>query len=183
MGFSRENEDEVIARLVADLPDCRKVCVDIGAKMLENNNVANLIVNHGWRGYLFEMGVKGFHTLCRDFEGYPVCVSHWRVTPSNINDLMPPQADLLTIDIDGNDYWVWQALKASPPIVVIEYNPRRAHGVMKYSEGYEWKEFKARRGKAAYEIFGAAKEAMLELGRQKGYRLAACNQNNLFFVR
>jgi hypothetical protein len=182
-GYSRENEDEVIQELLADLPECSKVCVDIGAKMLENSNTANLIINHGWRGILIEAGMKCWRQLCDDMIGFPVCVSHARVTVANVNFLVPEKFDVLSIDIDGNDYWIWKTLKAEPPIVIIEYNPNRKIGVMKYDKMHEWKRFKQRFGDQAYYRFGASMNDMIKLGVAKGYRVHSHNDNNIFFIK
>lgn len=176
MTFSRDNEDEVLSRLIARLPSCGEVCVDIGAKAMENSNVANLIVNHGWTGVLFDRGVKNFQRLISDFKGYPICISQTRITPNNVNKFMPPDCDLLSIDIDGQDYYVWQAIEARPSIVVIEYNHRRQTGVMSRDDRYEWKRNKP------YDTFGASFDAMVALGVSKDYTLATHNQDNLFFV-
>jgi hypothetical protein len=111
------------------------------------------------------------------------------VTAENIDRLLADEGlagdiGLLSIDIDGNDYWVWEAITGvSPAIVVIEYNarfgPARAVTVP-YDVNFA-------REKAHYSMiyYGASLRALWLLGRRKGYALAGCNAagNNAFFVR
>ena len=178
MVYSRDNEDEVIERLIAERPGICKVCVDIGAKDLENNNVANLVINKGWRGVLIERGTKGYQTLYRKFANYGICLVCARATPDNVNDLLPPEFGVLSIDIDGQDYYVWQAIKAKPDIVIIEYNAKKLDdNVVPRNDKYEWKKIKD------YKGFGASLDAMLRLGTKKGYRMVEKNADNIFFVR
>jgi len=111
------------------------------------------------------------------------------VTRENIDTLLADQGlsgdiGLLSIDIDGVDYWVWEAITAvSPAIVVIEYNARfgaeRAVSVP-YDAGFV-------RSKAHHSMiyYGASLRALCLLGKRKGYALVGCNSagNNAFFVR
>jgi hypothetical protein len=107
------------------------------------------------------------------------------VTRDNINGLireagLDAEPDLLSIDIDGNDYWIWDAIDcAHPRAVVIEYNGvfRPPHQIVQeYDPAFEW-------GSDAY--FGASLKALEVLGTRKGYALVGCNFAgvNAFFVR
>jgi hypothetical protein len=88
--------------------------------------------------------------------------------------------DLLSIDIDGNDYWVWQSITVvEPRVVVIEYNAR-------YPPGLSWiMPYNPRNQFWDDGYFGASLSALEELGRQKGYVLVGCDftGTNAFFVR
>ena len=107
------------------------------------------------------------------------------VTASNIEKLfedasVPNEFDLLSIDIDGNDYWVWKAIENySPRVVVIEYNalyPPHVKWVQEYQADWAWNETSA---------FGASLKSLELLGKTKGYSLVGCNfmGANAFFVR
>lgn len=98
------------------------------------------------------------------------------VTADNINELLAPYKtiDLLSLDIDGNDYYVFEAMQVQPKVVVIEYNKNMEHGVMPRNDAYEWK---------GGWGFGASKEALLDLAFKKGYRLEASNESNLILCR
>ena len=92
--------------------------------------------------------------------------------------------DVLSIDVDGNDFWLWEALRCvSPRIVVIEYNaslgPDRSITVP-YDPSFE----RSRKHPSGW-YHGASLEALVRLGRRKGYRLVGCDSMgvNAFFVR
>lgn len=198
MTYSQFNEDEVIARLLAEHGSGTKRCVDIGARGVMNSNVANLIIHHGWWGFLFDRGLASYKTLiatygpfddneidraachkCGGAKRWPVAIVKDIISPRNVNALLPERFDLLSIDIDGQDYHVWEAIAARPKIVVIEYNPNRpGHYVMPLNAKYE-----ADRDPRNREWGGASKDALVALGARKGYRLADANAHNLFFVR
>jgi hypothetical protein len=107
------------------------------------------------------------------------------VTAENINALLTQagftdEIDLLSIDIDFNDYWAWKAIEAAKPrVVVIEYNAALRPPLsltVPYSPTRVW-------GNGNY--FGASLEALVRLGRDKGYRIVGCSFAgvNAFFVR
>jgi hypothetical protein len=103
----------------------------------------------------------------------------------SINQLMdkydvPAEPDLISIDIDGNDYWVWEALNRNPRVLIIEYNCIWQNGeckVTKYDPAFQWD--------IATNYAGASMGALVKLGKEKGYTLVyACHRGvNLFFVR
>jgi hypothetical protein len=195
--YSQFNEDEVIARLLQDVGEGDKVCVDIGAKSTINSNVARLIIHHGWRGFLFDRGLNAYRDCVRTFgpfddneiprdacphcggqKAWPVCMIKTIVKPDNVNRLLPNAFDLLSIDIDGQDYYIWEAIVVEPRIVIIEYNARLSDNqVMRKRDGYEHDKDPNNRKS------GASEDAMVDLGKRKGYRLADKNHVNLFFVR
>ena len=118
----------------------------------------------------FTLGVADFTTLI-NFENQDV-VTHMLVTGFT-------GAVSTNIDIDGNDYWVWQAIeRVRPKVVVVEYNPyyeppRR--WVMTYDPAHAWD---------GSTYYGASLESLARLGRAKGYELLCCDRqgNNAFFV-
>lgn len=104
------------------------------------------------------------------------------ITKDNINDLfikyeVPENLDLLSIDVDGNDYWIWKELKYKPKVVIIEYNPNFSYDVsvsLEYNESHIWD------GTYAYS---ASLRAMKELGESKGYYLYCESKfENLIFI-
>src|SRR5439155_12828509 len=107
------------------------------------------------------------------------------VTSRNIEDLLaahqvPTDFDVLSIDIDGNDYWVWKAItRWQPRVVIIEYNaahPPPVKWVMRENLDHRW---------SGTNYFGASLTSLSLLGRQKGYSLVATDSRgiNAFFVR
>jgi hypothetical protein len=109
-----------------------------------------------------------------------------RVAAENINLLfrkyaVPRELDLLSIDIDGNDYWVWRALSAEyrPLVCIIEYNASYPPGeavTIDYDRAFQWQKT---------DYFGASLDALAQLGESKGYDLAYCESHgvNAVFVR
>jgi hypothetical protein len=93
---------------------------------------------------------------------------------------VPPEFDLLSIDVDGNDYWIWKAIDGyHPRVVVIEYNIFFGPTVRKtipYNADFHW-------DKTPYH--GASLAALQKLGREKGYTLvhAESYAPNAFFLR
>jgi hypothetical protein len=99
----------------------------------------------------------------------------------HLSDLkVPEEPDLLSIDIDGNDYWVWQAIQRyKPRVVIAEYNGHYGPSlawVQKYNPTHRWR---------GTNYFGASLKALTILGAKKGYELVGCNfgGTNAFFVR
>jgi hypothetical protein len=83
---------------------------------------------------------------------------------------------VLSIDVDGNDYWIWKEMTFRPVIVCIEYNPTLSgKKTIKYDPMHRWT------GTDSY--CGASFQAILDLGHAKGYKAIAKTQSNLLFVR
>jgi hypothetical protein len=109
------------------------------------------------------------------------------LTPENTDELLRQngfegEVDFFSLDIDGNDFWVWEALSAiSPRLVAVEYNgsfgPERAVTVP-YDAA-----FRRDKDQASGLYYGASLAAMERLGRRKGYRLVATENVNAFFLR
>jgi hypothetical protein len=190
--FSQNGEDGILLYLFSLIRTTTRRCVEICCGNGIECNTANLIVNHGWTGLLID-GDEGslregrrFYKRCRDTWDYPpALVASW-VTRANVNDLLAAHGfgpecdsiDLLSLDLDGIDYWVWEAIDARPRVVVVEcataFGPDRALTVP-YRPDY--------RGEPG--TTGASLAAFVKLGRRKGYRLVGCQRYgfNAFFLR
>jgi len=104
-----------------------------------------------------------------------------KVMPSNINELFEKYeliggCDLMSMDIDGNDYWVWKELKYNPRVVIVEFNRFLPKGMLltiPYDKNHRFDE-------TIY--YGASWDALLELGQSKGYTLVKNNNTNMIFV-
>lgn len=193
--YSEADEDGILHYIFSLVGTTNKRLVDIGAAGVSGSNSANLLINDGWIGLLLEgdaervEALRRFYVECPDTSHYPPrCVSAW-LTADNINDLVRDAGvsgdiDLLCIDIDGIDYWVWRALDAvSPRVVVVEYQciwgPERSVTVPydpKFKPGFDGR----------YGIYNSASlAAFVKLARSKGYRLVGSHRYgyNAFFVR
>jgi len=189
--FSQWGEDGLIQHLVHEVPVARRVFVEFGVEDYREANTRFLLVNDGWSGLVMDGSEENVRRIRQDplFWQHNLKATQAFVTRENIDTLLADQGlsgdiGLLSIDIDGVDYWVWEAITAvSPAIVVIEYNARfgaeRAVSVP-YDAGFV-------RSKAHHSMiyYGASLRALCLLGKRKGYALVGCNSagNNAFFVR
>lgn len=191
---SQNGEDGILLYIFSLLPSGTRTVVEICAGEGIECNAANLLVNHGWRGLLIDgddaqlARGREFYATCRTTQvSPPTLLSAW-VTAENVNELVSSQGfageiDLLSVDLDGNDYWIWKALDcAQPRVVVVEFNAAVGPDdalTMSYDPDYRL-DF----GVRPYRC-GASLPAFVKLARSKGYRLAGIQSLgfNAFFVR
>lgn len=189
--FSQWGEDGIIQRLVREVPIPQRLFVEFGVESYLEANTRFLLTNDQWAGLVMDGAAENIALIKED----PI---YWAanlkahcafITRENINDLLRENGikgdiGLLSVDVDGNDYWIWSAIEAiSPRIVICEYNslwgPQEAVTVP-YDAGFE-------RGNAHFSnvYFGASIAALDHLSRQKGYTLVGSNAAgcNAFFVR
>ncbi len=173
--YSQNGEDGTLAQIFACIGTTNRTFVEFGAwDGLHLSNTAHLRIDHGWSGLLME----------GDPERRSEIVETEFVTAENIDALLsryaiPEQFDLLSIDIDGNDYWVWKALtRHQPRVVVIEYNIFFGVGVSKTVP------YHATRVWDHSTYCGASLAALEKLGREKGYTLVHTDSYapNAFFI-
>src|SRR5688500_2385950 len=116
--FSQNGEDGVIAELLRRAPASHRWFVEFGASTGVENNCALLADVFGWSGLFMEGGSWEFERLERKYRGnHRVVTRQALVTPENVESLLrnagvPEDFDVLSVDIDGADYYVWQALEA-----------------------------------------------------------------------
>jgi hypothetical protein len=166
---SQNGEDGIIECIFNQVGVTNKFFVEFGI----HSGIANTVFlrNKGWGGLW--MDLKGGENIKKE-----------KITAENINDLLdkynvPNEFDLLSIDIDGNDYYVWKEIIRTPRVVVIEYNahiPTDQSKAIKYNPNHKWRHD---------DYFGASLLAMKNLGLKKGYTLIGCDGNgvNAFFVK
>ena len=196
--FSQTNEDGILLFIFSVVGVANRRCVEICAGDGLECNTANLIINHGWHGLLVDgdtrlvdRGVRFYAKLPQTKVFPPRFVQSW-VTRSSINAVVTGngfsgEVDLLSLDLDGIDYWIWEALDAvSPRVVVVEYQdilgPERVWTVP-YADDFSWRDYPTTNG--VPNLAGASLAAYVALARRKGYRLVAVNRYgyNAFFVK
>lgn len=184
--FSQGAEEAMIERVFGLITPRHRFSVEFGAgDGLRNSNTARLLREQGWSGVMIEASDYRFAKL-REHHGAAenVHVVQATVQPETIERVLaeagvPEDLDLMSIDIDGNDYWVWRAIERyRPQVVIIEYNPYYAppeRWVMTYNAAHAWD---------GSTYYGASLESLVHLGKRKGYELICCdrNGNNAFFV-
>jgi len=196
--YSQTDEDGILLFLFSVLGVSKKLCVEIGAGDGIECNTANLILNHGWHGLLVDGDIalveRGRSFYSRSPLTYvfpPRFVCSW-VTRQSVNDLLTAngfagEIDLLSLDLDGIDYWIWDAIAAvAPRVVVVEYQdilgPDRTWTVP-YSDNFSSSDYP--KTDDMPDFAGASLGAFVKLGRRRGYRLVGVNRcgYNAFFVK
>jgi hypothetical protein len=181
---SQHGEDGIVRKILELIGPRNEWVAEIGAwdgKHLSNS--WSLINQRNWHGVLVEGDAERCAslrdsyaalprvTVCRSFVGFAADAPE-SLDRTLAQTAIPADFDLLSIDIDGNDYHVWQAMtRYRPRIVIIEYNPTVANDVV----------FVQDPDPALNQ--GCSLLALVELGRAKGYELAAVTTSNGIFVR
>ncbi|AWK90192.1 hypothetical protein DEW08_29710 (plasmid) [Azospirillum thermophilum] len=189
--FSQWGEDGIIDWLAAHVPVPNTRFVEFGVENFREANCRFLLMNRNWRGLVMDGSEDHMRALrserlywMHDLTAVPAFI-----TAENINDLLDGNGfggplGILSVDIDGNDYWVWKAVTAvDPAIVICEYNPILGDTrpvVVPYDPSFT--RFAAHHSGL---YFGASIAALRHLAEQRGYEFLGTNSNgiNAFFVR
>jgi hypothetical protein len=186
--YSQNDEDGIIQEIFKRIGTTNRTFVEFGVETGVETNTTKLLLE-GWRGLWIEAASTSVAEIRKIFahklaEG-SLKVRESVVTVANINGLIAEagvggEIDLLSVDIDYNDYWIWKAITTiNPRVVVVEYNATLRPPlslVVPYDPNGSWD---------GSNFFGASLEAFVKLGRDKGYRIVGCNfsGSNAFFVR
>jgi hypothetical protein len=188
---SQWGEDGIIQFLLRHVEVPNKIFVEFGVGDYSESNTRFLLKNDNWKGLLIDGSAANQRKIEASHE-------HWQhdltiecsfITKDNINQLISKNGvtgdiGILSVDIDGNDYWVWEAIDCvNPAIVICEYNslfgPTAAVSTPYAEDFYIYN--------AHYSglYWGASIAAFTHLAVQKGYSLVGSNSagNNIFFVR
>jgi hypothetical protein len=186
--YSQNDEDGIIAEIFRRIGDGSRTFVEIGVGAGLENNTLTLVLT-GWRGLWLEANQTEAAAARQKLASYvaskQLTIENQFVTRDNVEALLArfgpvPALDLLSIDMDGNDCWVWEAIRSvHPRVVVIEYNATWFPPLsltVRYDEKFKWD---------GTNYHGASLKALELLGRRKGYNLVGCNFSgvNAFFVR
>lgn len=195
---SQTDEDGLLLFLFSVIGAKTKTAVEICAGDGIECNSANLIINHGWHALLFDgcsdhvTCGKAFYAANRSTCFYPPKFVNAWITTENVNQLiedggMKGEIDLLSLDMDGVDYWILREITViQPRVIVVEYQdilgPVRSVTVP-YSDDFNGWAGPTTNGMPNF--CGASLAAFRKLLRERGYRLVGCNQYgfNAFFVR
>jgi hypothetical protein len=179
---SQAGEDGIIAHIIKVIEPAERFCVEFGAwdgKKYSNCNT--LIKAHRWGGVMIEGDRDRFKDLTETYAGDAQVQSLNRKVdfegPNRLDAILtecgaPKSFGLLSIDVDGVDYYIWESLhEHSPEIVVIEFNPTVPNDV------------KFIQDKSFDVHHGCSLLALVLLAKEKGYELVATTMTNAFFVR
>lgn len=196
--YSQTDEDGILLYIFSLIGTAKKQCVEISPGDGIECNTANLIINHGWHGLLIdcnrsfvERGRSFYRKHSATYVYPPTFVCAW-VTRDNINTLLKDngiegEIDLLSLDVDGIEYWLWDALEViTPRVVVVEYQdiigPEKSLTVP-YNDKFNAYNYSTTRNMPNFS--GASLLAFVKLAKKKGYRLVGCNRfgYNAFFIQ
>ena len=179
--YSQDGEEGVVERIFTILPSSDKWCAEFGAwDGVLGSNTHFFLKEKGWSGVLIEGDRGRYEDLCRNYSGNDraICLNRM-VALEGGNSLdailastpIPTDFDLLSIDVDGMDYHIWESMvRYKPKVVVIEFN-----GTIPDTISFvQPRDFSVSQGNSLL--------AMCELGRKKGYELIAAIGMNAFFV-
>ena len=189
--YSQWGEDGIIDWLISKFPQIPKNFLEIGTQDYKESNTRFLLINRNWDGFLIEGDkddVKKIKTQ-RVYWKHNLKIRNEFITKDNINDVVhrlnvPKKLGLLSLDIDGVDYWVLKELSTlNPSIVICEYNSlfgEKKSITVPYKENFI-------RSKEHYSnlYYGASIQAFIDIMKTKNYFLTGTNTagNNAFFVR
>ena len=189
--YSQWGEDGILDYLISRMKIPNKVFVEFGVETYTEANTLFLLKHRQWRGLIIDGSpvnidlIKGGQVFWR----YDLAAECAFITRENINALLVRNGivgdiGLLSIDIDGNDYWVWEAIsEVNPRLIVAEYNSLLG---LRSSISTPYKhDFYRTTEHPSNMYYGASIMALTKLARSRGYTLVAGNSagNNIFFVR
>ncbi len=184
--FSQGGEDGIISALALRIGTTNRFFVEFGVSDGSECNTAALALRYRWSGVMIEGDAGRFAELSEVYgERAGVQVVNRYVSAENIVEIfesanVPREFDLLSIDIDGNDYWVWEKLASyRPRIVITEYNgslPPPKRWVMQYNPSHRFD---------GTTYYGASLASLNALAERLGYALVGTNRGgiNAFWLR
>lgn len=184
--YSQNGEDGILQEIFNRIGLTNKFFIEFGIEDGSENNCRHLLVNKKWQGLWIEGSADHVKKASNTFKDYPVEIQNEFITKENIVSLIqksdsPLEPDFLTVDIDGNDYYVWEEILKNykPRVCSIEYNGSFTPSqdfIMSYNP------------KSIFKLnrdYGASLKSLTTLGLKYGYDLVGCDKRgvNAFFVR
>lgn len=191
--FSQFGDDGIIQYLLqqVDVPEDKRQFIEFGVQDYQESNTRFLLMNDNWSGLILDGSAGNICKVVADaqFWRHDLTAVAAFIDRDNVNDLFAGngfegEIGLLSVDIDGNDYWVWESIEVVNPIIVVcEYNSvfGAEHAVtVPYDPIFQ-------RGAAHYSnlYWGVSLKALCLLAARRGYAFVGCNSagNNAYFVR
>ena len=189
--FSQNGEDGILRYLFSEIGFRSRLFLEFGFGVTENNSL-RLMLKESFGGVFLdgsELSVRRFNKAAHSLgivtvKAVQQFLNLENLEPTILDSGLAGQIDLLSIDVDGNDYWFWEKIQClSPRIVVVEYNASLGSEL---SLSIPYDPFFDRHTKHTSGFYcGASISAFERLGRKKGYSLVGCDSNgvNAFFIR
>jgi hypothetical protein len=189
--FSQWGDDGIIQYLINYLDIDNKIFIEFGVEDYLESNTRFLLINSNWSGLVMDGSESHISKIKKDemYWKYDLIAKAAFITAGNINQLIAEEKingriGLLHIDIDGNDYWIWKAIKVIEPIIVIvEFNStfgcERAISIPYKSDFVRTTEH------FSNLYAGSSIVSLCDLAEEKGYAFIGCNSagNNAYFVK
>uniref|UniRef100_E6Q516 Methyltransferase FkbM domain-containing protein n=1 Tax=mine drainage metagenome TaxID=410659 RepID=E6Q516_9ZZZZ len=188
--FSQGGEDGVLLSLLMRIGTTNRFFVEFGVSDGAECCTAALAIKYHWSGLMIEGDSASYERLCTGYRSLGVIevrflqrfIDRDSIVKIFEDEKVPENLDLLSIDVDGNDYWIWESLLVAgyrPRIIVVEYNAAkgpRDRWVMAYNPAHTWD---------GSDYFGASLASLAALGERYGYALIGTSSNgiNAYFVR
>jgi len=192
--FSQFGDDGIIQWLVNKIDIPHKVFVEFGVENYKESNTRFLLINNKWKGLVMDGSEENIKFVRNDIISWAhhIHAVQCFITKDNINKVLldfinqgyDKELGILSIDIDGNDYWVWKEISVVNPVIVIaEYNAifgKDKPWTIPYKE-----DFFRLDAHSSQLYWGTSLKALCILAKEKGYEFIGCNShgNNAYFIR
>lgn len=188
--FSQWDEDGIIQYLINKVPIENRTFIEFGVENYEESNTRFLLLNNHWQGMVLDACAGDVEYIRSDriHWQYDLQVKEAWITRENIDSLLDQagfgqDVGLLSIDVNGNDYWIWESMQSvRPRIAIIEYNSLL--GLEPICVPYK-QNFDRTVAHCSNQYYGSSLAALHRLAKSKGYILLGSNiwGHNAFFVR
>jgi hypothetical protein len=188
--FSQFGDDGIIQYLIDKLPITNKTFIEFGVENYTEANTRFLLINNYWSGMVMDGDASNISQIKNGqiYSFYDLRAIQCFITKDNINDILnssgfKKEVGILSIDIDGNDYWVWEAIKGwEPQIIICEYN-----SLFGFDEPVTipYKSEFVRGVASPFNFYGTSLKAAYLLAKERGYFFVGCNSagNNAYFIK
>jgi len=189
--FSQWGDDGIIQFLISYLDIENKTFIEFGVENYREANTRFLLINNNWSGFIMDGSQTNVEQIQNDniYWRHDLLAMKEFVTAENINQIIldngfEGEIGLLHIDIDGNDYWIWNAVEViNPVIAIIEYN-----SIFGYDNPWTipyQKDFIRTNNHYSNLFYGTSLLSLCDLAEEKGYKFIGSNSNgnNAYFIR
>jgi hypothetical protein len=188
--FSQFGDDGIIDYLTGIIPFPNKTFIEFGVEDYRESNTRFLLINKYWSGLVIDGSEENIKKIKSEqfYNFYDIEAVCSFITKENINGILMKsgfheEIGILSIDIDGNDFWIWKEINSIRPIIFIcEYNSLFGFDkelTIPYDEQF------VRGNNFKFNFYGTSLRAVTKLSTEKGYTLIGSNSagNNVYFIR
>jgi hypothetical protein len=169
--YSQNGEDGILEFIFSEIGVGNRLLFEVGAHDGVTHSHTRALVEKGWTAHLFEAMPERAEKIPASPSTHVYVERVGWENGDKLDNYTPQDYDLLSIDVDGNDYHIWDAVTAQPRVVIVEFNPTFPNNVS-FVQAPEHK-----------INHGSSLLAMADLGESKGYKLACVCGVNAIFVR